>query len=90
MVRSISRGQAPLRFSWSLTPTNSARQLQRYDIVISSYNTVASEWVDPKPKRKGKDQVDGGDDAVDASVGDLLGSPGPLFEVEKYYRSQCW
>lgn len=77
-----------------LTTCNTARQLQRFDVVISSYNTVASEWVDPKPKRgKGKGKADaegGGDDNGDDDDSGFGGAAtsGALFEVENYYRSE--
>lgn len=62
-----------------------ARQLAKYDVVITSYNTAAAEWVDPKPrKKKGKGKED--DDEGDAEDPK---DKGALFGVEKYYRSEC-
>ncbi|BGP09358.1 hypothetical protein JCM10049v2_005224 [Rhodotorula toruloides] len=32
--------------------TDEGRKLQKYHVVITSYNTLSSEWVDPKPRQK--------------------------------------
>lgn len=69
-----------------------ARELRRYDIVLTSYNTAAAEWVDPKPPRKKagagkKGQTDG--DSDDApSKGAASKEKGPLFGVDRWYRSE--
>ncbi|GAA5878782.1 hypothetical protein JCM1840_007244 [Sporobolomyces johnsonii] len=47
------------------------RKLQKYDVVITSYNTAASEWIDPKPKRAKKGK---GGDAEEESDLDELGA----------------
>ncbi|GAA5967015.1 hypothetical protein JCM21900_002355 [Sporobolomyces salmonicolor] len=47
------------------------RKLQKYDVVITSYNTAASEWIDPKPKRAKKDR---GGHAEEESDLDELGA----------------
>ncbi|ORY65664.1 SNF2 family N-terminal domain-domain-containing protein [Leucosporidium creatinivorum] len=68
-----------------------ARQLTKYDIVLTSYNTAAAEWVDPKPKRggKGKGKKKGSDEEEDSDAGAVVEKKerGPLFGVEKWYRS---
>ncbi|GAA5972086.1 hypothetical protein JCM11641_002489 [Rhodosporidiobolus odoratus] len=63
------------------------RKLQRYDVVITSYQTCSSEWVDPKPKNatKGKAKKDEDGDDLDSFLNskDL----GPLFDDDySFYR----
>ncbi|GAA6015721.1 hypothetical protein JCM10207_008774 [Rhodosporidiobolus poonsookiae] len=70
-----------------------ARKLQKYDVVITSYQTCSSEWVDPKPstkksKSKKKADEDSGDE-LDRLLGRKNGRSecGPLFDDEyMFYR----
>lgn len=65
------------------------RKLQRYDVVITSYQTCSSEWVDPKPKKgKGK-AAEGSDDGSD-DLNSLATKKqtGALFDADySFYRS---
>ncbi|GAA5874648.1 hypothetical protein JCM8547_003947 [Rhodosporidiobolus lusitaniae] len=75
--------------------TKDARKLQKYDVVITSYQTCSSEWVDPKPKKKktkGKGKTAAGSNEEDDDGDDLnslLGkkSAGSLFDPDyEFYR----
>lgn len=52
-------------------------KLERYDVVIVSYNTLVSEWLDPKPK-KVKEPKPG---EVAKRVAKVKEQAGPIFEV---------
>ena len=55
-----------------------SRKLERYDVVITSYNTAVSEWLDPKPKKVKKGA------APPKRVAKVKDESGPLFEAEFY------
>ena len=67
-----------------------ARELRRYDIVLTSYNTAAAEWVDPKPPRKkgGKKGAEEGDSDDAPSKSTASKEKGALFGVDRWYRSE--
>ncbi|KAL8278389.1 hypothetical protein RQP46_009281 [Phenoliferia psychrophenolica] len=65
-----------------------ARRLRKYDVLITSYNTAAAEWVDPKPKKgKGKGKKKGSDD--DNSGTEDTKECGALFDtsVDVFHRT---
>ncbi|KAI5477148.1 SNF2 family helicase/atpase [Pseudohyphozyma bogoriensis] len=67
------------------------RKFRKWDVVITSYNTAASEWVDPKPKKakgKGKAKLVEESDEDDEGGG-AVKTKGALFDVEDeggFYR----
>ncbi|GAA6028669.1 hypothetical protein JCM8097_007339 [Rhodosporidiobolus ruineniae] len=79
--------------------TKDARKLQKYEVVITSYDTCSSEWLDPKGKKtgakgKGKGKAarsDSDDDEAD-DINSMLrssgkGSAGALFDEDySFYR----
>jgi hypothetical protein len=79
----------------TLSTSEDGRKLQRYDVVITSYQTCSSEWVDPKPKKstKGKGKAAKGSDDEDEGSDDLNSlvtkkQTGALFDSDySFYRS---
>lgn len=71
--------------------TDQARKLQKYHVVITSYNTLSSEWVDPKKGLGGfgdgeLDEV-GRLSAKLSKGGKLRDETGPLFDEDyTFYR----
>lgn len=76
------------------------RKLAKYDVVITSYQICASEWVDPKPSKKGKGKgkkggnpADSDDDEDDDELTRLgkrgaRAEMGALFDLDHgFYRS---
>ncbi|KAK4705557.1 hypothetical protein P7C70_g628, partial [Phenoliferia sp. Uapishka_3] len=65
-----------------------ARRLRKFDVLITSYNTAASEWIDPKPKKKKGKGKNGSDD--DASAGEeTTKETGALFDpdIDVFHRT---
>ncbi|BGP49538.1 hypothetical protein JCM10450v2_005430 [Rhodotorula kratochvilovae] len=62
--------------------TSEGRKLAKYDVVITSYPTLSSEWVDPNPK-KAKKGKRGGDDSDLDEMG-KLGKKGSRVAKEDY------
>ncbi|GAA6057214.1 hypothetical protein JCM3770_003264 [Rhodotorula araucariae] len=65
--------------------TSEGRKLAKYDVVITSYPTLSSEWVDPNPKKakKGKRGAAGSDDSDLDELG-KLGKKGHRVAKEDY------
>ncbi|EGU11306.1 DNA repair protein rad5 [Rhodotorula toruloides ATCC 204091] len=78
--------------------TDEGRKLQKYHVVITSYNTLSSEWVDPKPRQKKggygfSDEEDELDELGKLSAklskkgGKVKDDKGPLFDDDyMFYR----
>ncbi len=60
-----------------------ARKLHKYDVVVTSYPTCASDWPNPKKKGKGK----ASDDEADADELSNVAECGALFDPDySFYR----
>lgn len=73
---------------FSCCPFTEARRLRKFDVLITSYQTAASEWVDPKPKKKkgGKGKAD---DDISGNEGEAK-ECGALFDenTDVFHRSE--
>ncbi|GAA5933497.1 hypothetical protein JCM10213_001290 [Rhodosporidiobolus nylandii] len=97
-IMTKSDGRLKVLIHHGSSKAKDGRKLQRYDVVITSYQTCASEWVDPKPKKatkgkgKGKGKAAAGSDDDDSGSDDLNSmlnrkDMGPLFDEDyMFYR----
>ncbi|KAK4055913.1 hypothetical protein OIO90_003170 [Microbotryomycetes sp. JL221] len=80
------KSKAPEQFTVAIhhgdRKLKSARQLRHHDVIITTYPTLQSEWIDPKPAQKKKS---GRGDDEDANYSTTK-SQGVLFDVEMWYR----